>query len=87
MTSAAHHDVNNLCYQALVQFRDLYRVRPAEALLRYNMSKEKGETVGNLTQAQLKAWASEGRLCFEVQLPSFRHQPKIVVVGSEEHVT
>lgn len=70
--SAAHRDVTSLCYQMLVQFRELFQSSPAEAMLRYNFDKLSAESVVSMSHEELKGMAGQGLLCFSLKLPAER---------------
>lgn len=72
-TSVAHHDVTNLGYQMLVQFRDLFRSSPAEAMMRYTIDKRTADAINVMSHDELLVLANQGTLCFAMQLPTSRH--------------
>lgn len=73
--SNAHRDVTNLCYQMLVQFRELFKSSPSEAMLRYNFDQASADSVLNMCHEELMALANKGILCFAWKTPTERtHQ-------------
>ncbi len=62
--SNAHRDVTNLCYQMLVQFRELFKSSPSEAMLRYNFDQASADRVLKMSHEELMELANKGILCF-----------------------
>ncbi len=64
-----HADIENLSYQMLVQFRELFNKSPAEAILRYGIGFNEGSRIANLTHEQLRTLSRSGKLAFSVRFP------------------
>lgn len=67
--SPEHTDIEDLSYQMLVQFRELFRQSPAEAILRYGIGLNEGSRIASLSHEQMKKLAKSGKLVFSVRLP------------------
>lgn len=72
-TSSVHQNVDRLCYEMLVQVRELASDSPAEAFTRYGVKPDDATRLRELTHDQLKAIASSGRLAFALRLPKLEH--------------
>jgi len=70
-TSAVQQNVDRLCYEMLVQVRELASDSPAEAFTRYGVRPDDATRLRELTHEQIKAIASSGRLAFSLRLPKF----------------
>jgi len=70
-TSAVQQNVDRLCYEMLVQVRELASDSPAEAFTRYGVKPDDATRLRELTHEQIKAIASSGRLAFSLRLPKF----------------
>lgn len=68
-TSSVQQNVDRLCYEMLVQVRELATDSPAEAFTRYGIKPDDATRLRDLTHDQLKTIASSGRLAFAVRLP------------------
>ena len=69
--SSVQQNVDRLCYEMLVQVRELASDSPAEALIRYGVKPDDATRLRELTHEQIKAIASSGRLAFSLRLPRF----------------
>jgi hypothetical protein len=67
--SQQHDDIEGLSYQMLVQFRELFKQSPAEAILRYGIGFNEGTRIASLSHDQMKKLARSGKLVFSVRLP------------------
>jgi len=68
-TSPVHINVERLCYEFLVQARELATDSPAEAFTRYGVKPDDATRLRELTHEQLKTIASSGRCAFTLRLP------------------
>jgi len=67
--SNQQYDIESLNYRLFVQFRELFKESPAEAILRYGFSLQEGQRIMDLSHEQMNALASSGKLVFSVKLP------------------
>lgn len=66
MSHNAQSNVENLNYEYLVQFREIWQRSEAEACLRFRMSMETGRHLATCTHQELKTIASRARVIFSL---------------------